>query len=247
MSHEPWEDHRTLPRSLQPLAQIALQEAGAEGYAIYQVDPKTDARQLRLAAGAPVPESSAAVPQPGDAGFTLTSFPLHAGEEVTGVLTFVFRGAAVVPRAQSVLERIASAIEEVWRLSLVSQTYARDAARIGELEVELADSKIADRASGLLAAGPPPRDAIDTIVRHVESVLRPGQLRTVLGQLMEDIQQEIAERDLANRAKALLQRRYGMSEDQAHVHLRLVSRKSRKRLRDVARDVLEESVLQNGR
>jgi AmiR/NasT family two-component response regulator len=64
---------------------------------------------------------------------------------------------------------------------------------------------------------------------------------------MEDIQQEIAERDLANRAKALLQRRYGMSEDQAHVHLRLVSRKSRKRLRDVARDVLEESVLQNGR
>ncbi len=159
----------------------------------------------------------------------------------------MFRGAAVFPRAQSVLERIASAIEEVWRMSLVPQTYARNAARIGELEAELADSKIADRACGLLAAGSPPPDAIDTIVRHVESVLRPGQLGTVLGQLTAEIQQEIAERDLANRAKALLQSRYGMSEDQAHVHLRLVSRKSRKRLRDVARDVLEESVLQNGR
>jgi AmiR/NasT family two-component response regulator len=81
----------------------------------------------------------------------------------------------------------------------------------------------------------------------VESVLRPGQLATVLGQLTLEIQQEIAERDLANRAKALLQSRYGMSEDQAHVHLRLVSRKSRKRLRDVARDLLQESVLQKGR
>jgi ANTAR domain len=247
MSHEPWEDNRPLPRSLQPLAQIALQEAGADGYAIYQVDPKTDARELKFAGGAPVPESGAAVPKSGNAGCTVTSFPLHAGDEVTGVLTFVFRDAAVFPRAQSVLERIASAIEEVWRLSLVPETYARNAARIGELEAELADSKIADRACGLLAAGPPPPDAIDTIARHVESVLRPGQLAGVLGQLIVEIQQEIAERDLANRAKALLQSRYGMSEDQAHVHLRLVSRKSRKRLRDVARDVLEESVLQNGR
>jgi AmiR/NasT family two-component response regulator len=34
-----------------------------------------------------------------------------------------------------------------------------------------------------------------------------------------------------------------MSEDQAHVHLRLVSRKSRKRLRDVARDLLEETAV----
>jgi hypothetical protein len=146
------------------------------------------------------------------------------------------------------LERIAAAIEEVWRLSLLPQTHARNAAHIGELEAGLADSKIADRACGLLAAGPPRPESIDTIVRHVESVLRPGQLAAMLGQLVEEIEQEIAERDLANRAKAVLQSRYGMSEDQAHVHLRLVSRKSRKRLRDVARDLLEEEpVVQRGR
>ncbi len=231
-----------LPRSLQPLAQIALEQAGAHGYAIYQVDPKTGLRALKFAEGAPVPELAAAVPRPGDAGLTVTSFPLRAGEEVTGVLTFVFRGAAISPRAQSVLERIAGAIEEVWRLSLVPQTYARNAANIGELEAALADSKIADRAHGLLAAGPSP-DVIDVIERHVESVLRPGQLAVVLGQLIVEIRQEIAERELANRAKALLQSRYGMSEEQAHVHLRLVSRKSRKRLRDVARDLLQESAV----
>ncbi len=231
------------PRSLQPLAQIALVQAGAHGYAIYQVDPKTGLRELKFAEGAPVPELAAAVPRPGDACLRVTSFPLHAGEEVTGVLTFVFRGAAISPRAQSVLERIAGAIEEVWRLSLVPQTYARNAAHIGELEAALADSKIADRARGLLAAGAPAPDVIDVIERHVESVLRPGQLAVVLGQLIVEIRQEIAERELANRAKALLQSRYGMSEEQAHVHLRLVSRKSRKRLRDVARDLLQESAV----
>jgi hypothetical protein len=131
-------------------------------------------------------------------------------------------------------------MDQVWRLSLLEAAYARDAARIGQLETELVDSKIADRARGLLANGDAPHDTVDTIVRHVESVLRPGRLGTVLEQLMEEIEQEIAERELASRAKALLQGRYGMSEDQAHVHLRLVSRKSRKRLRDVARDLLQE-------
>jgi hypothetical protein len=224
------------PRSLHPLALLASREAGADGYAIHQVDPAAGRRETKFAWGAAIPEA-------GETGVTVTSFPLHAGDEVTGVLTFVFRGAAVSPHARSVLERIAATIEEVWRLSLLPQTHARDAARIGELEAQLADSKIADRACGLLAAGPPPREAIDTIVRHVESVLRPGQLAAVLGQLAEEIEREIAERDLTNRAKAVLQSRYGMSEDQAHVHLRLVSRKSRKRLRDVARDLLEETAV----
>jgi hypothetical protein len=232
-------DTRPLPRSLHPLALLASREAGADGYAIHEVDPADGRREVKFAWGAAVPEAP-------ETGLTLASFPLHAGDEVTGVLTFVFRGAAASPRARSVLERIARVIEEVWRLSRVPQTYARNAARIGELEAELADSKIADRACGLIAAAPTP-DAVDTMARHVESVLRPGQLAAVLGQLATEIEQEIAERDLSNRAKALLQSRYGMSEDQAHVHLRVVSRKSRKRLRDVARDLLEESAVQNGR
>jgi hypothetical protein len=227
-----------LPRSLQPLALLALKEAGADGYAIYQVDPKTQARELKFSWGVPVPESS-------EGGFTVDSFPLRAADAVTGILVFVFRGSAITPAARAVLERIAGAIEEVWRLSLAPAAYARTAARIGELETELADSKIADRARGLLANAAAPQDAIDTIVRHVESVLRPGHLSTVLGQLTQEIEHEIAERELASRAKAVLQSRYGMSEDQAHVHLRLVSRKSRKRLRDVARDVLREPMVQD--
>jgi hypothetical protein len=222
------------------MALIAVQEAGADGYAFYLVDSETQAREVKFAGGVPVPEA-------GESGITVDSFPLRPDEAVTGVLVFVFRRAAVSPAEHTILERIAGVMEGVWRSSLMPAVYARSAARIGELEAELVDSKIADRARGMLAAGAPAQDAIDTIVRHAESVLRPSQLRTVLGQLTEEIEQEIAERELANQAKAILQRRYGMSEDQAHVHLRLVSRKSRKRLRDVARDVLENPLAQLGR
>jgi hypothetical protein len=229
-----------IPGSLHPLALLAAREAGADGFAIHQVDAASGRREAIFGWGVPVPKT-------GEAGLAVTSFPLHAGDEVTGELIFAFRGAATPPRAQSVLERIAAVIDQVWHLSSLPANYSRNAARIGELETELADSKIADRARGLLAGGTPPRDAIGTIVRHVESVLRPGQLRTVLDELTEELEQEIAERELASRAKAVLQSRYGMSEDQAHVHLRLVSRKSRKRLRDVARDVLEQPLAQRSR
>jgi hypothetical protein len=224
------------PRSLYPLALLAAREAGASGFAIYQCDPASGQRDVQFGWGVPVPEA-------GESGLTVTSFPLRTGDDVTGVLAFVFREVSLSRQARARLDQVAGTIEEVWRLSLVPAVYARSAARIGELETELADSKIADRARGLLASGALPSDAIDTIVRHVESVLRPGQLGTVLAQLSQEIEQEIAERELANRAKAVLQSRYGMSEDQAHVHLRLVSRKSRKRLRDVARDLLEETAV----
>jgi hypothetical protein len=227
-------------RSLHPLALLTAKEVGAEGFAVYQVDPTSESRELKFSWGVSIPESAVI-------GFTVESFPLREGETVTGILAFVFRGSRIAPAALEILARMAGAMEEVWRLSLLPAMYARNAARIGELETELVDSKIADRARGLLANGAPPPDAIDTIGRHVESVLRPGQLATVLGQLTHEIEQEIAERELASRAKAVLQTRYGMSEDQAHVHLRLVSRKSRKRLRDVARDVLAEPLVQNGR
>jgi hypothetical protein len=224
-----------IPQSLEPLALVALKEAGAEGCAIYQLDPAGQ-RELKFGWGMPPLN-------PGDSEHKIASFPLRVGDEVNGVLSFVFRGTVIPPRAQSMVERIAGAIEEVWKLSLLAATYARHAARVGELESELADSKIADRARGMLAGSTPPRDAVDTIVRHVESVLRPGPLGIALEQRNEELEQEIVERELTNRAKAVLQSRYGMSEDQAHVHLRVVSRKSRKRLPDVARDLLEETAV----
>lgn len=235
MGQELRERGRPLPRSVQPLVEIAVHDAGAAGYALYEIDPVTSQRVLKLTWGVPAPLLQSA-------GFTVASFSLDVGDKVGGVLAFIFRGSVIPEASRIILGRIARAIEAVWRLTLVPSDYARNAARVGEMELDLADSKIADRARGMLAGGSLPADALETIMRHVETVLRPGQLRTVIAQLTEQAEQEIAERELASRAKEVLQSRYGMSEDQAHAHLRVVSRKSRKRLRDVAREILQDQL-----
>ncbi len=220
-----------LPQSLQPLAEMAALGTGAEGFAVYQLDPGTGARELRFACGAPIPD-------PNSAGFEVGSFPLKVADSITGVLMFVFQGRQIDTETRTALERMAGAMEAVWRLTLIPSAYARSAARIGELNCKLADSKINDRARGVIASGASSRDSIDAMVRHVEGVLRPGQLESVLTQLTTEAERQIEERALANRAKAVLQTRYGMSEEQAHAHLRQVSRQSRKRLSDVARQFL---------
>src|ERR1700733_14473782 len=118
-----------LPRSLHPLALLAAREAGAQGFAIHECDAAGGRRAVKIEWGVSAPEA-------GESGLTVAVFPLHAGDEVTGELAFIFRGA-VAPRAQSLLERIAAVIDEVWRLPQVPAAYARRAARIGELETEL--------------------------------------------------------------------------------------------------------------
>jgi hypothetical protein len=232
----------TLPQSLEPLAQIAIHNTGAEGCSIYQLDPQTGQRELKFACGTPVPEPDTENPDIDSP--RLDSFPLRVDEKVDGLLTLVFRHNTPSEGRHALLERLARSIEAVWRLRLLPDSYARKAARIGELEAELADAKIADRARGMLASVQPMSgDAVEAITRHVESVVRPGQLDAVMSELTSEVERQIAERALASRAKILLQTRYGMSEDQAHNHLHLVSRKSRRRLGDVAREVLKEPQL----
>jgi AmiR/NasT family two-component response regulator len=129
-------------------------------------------------------------------------------------------------------------MEAIRRRENAVANYAQLASRIGELEAALIDAKVAARAKGLLADGG--SDVIGTLENHVEGVLRPGEFGTMLKQRLRELDVEIAERKLTAEAKALLQDRHGMSEEQAHLHLRAISRKSRKPLREVAKDVIEE-------
>jgi AmiR/NasT family two-component response regulator len=62
----------------------------------------------------------------------------------------------------------------------------------------------------------------------------------MLEQRLPELEEEIAERKLTTQAKVVLQSAYSMSEEQAHLHLRTISRRSRKPLREIAREVIEE-------
>lgn len=211
-----------LPESVEVLASLALKVTAADGYAIYEIDAGTGERTLKLAAG--LTEG------------TVFRFPLGRAER-SGEIVFVCVEGSGGDEGTN-LEPIAHAIDQVWHLSFRSECYAREAARIGALEAQLADSKIAERARGLRDASSSSSEVAETLLHHVASVLRPSEIESALAQFARDLGQQIAERELTSRAKAVLQDRYGLSEEQAHTHLRVVSRTSRKRLRDVAEAVI---------
>jgi hypothetical protein len=231
-------DHdRPFPRSIESLANLALRELPADGFAIYQLDPGSAEPVLKACGGLQATKSGEAE------GFGVASFPLTIDDDVAGLLSFVFRNGTISAPARLLVEKIAGAIESLWRFSLIPARYARIALRIGELEVELADAKIADRAAGMLQNAGSSGNPIDAIAHHVESVLRPSGFDNALVETEGRFAQQLAERQLTSRAKAVLQSRYGISEEQAHVHLRIVSRASRKKLRDVAQALIEDPVL----
>jgi ANTAR domain len=235
VSQEPWESARLFPRSVQSLAQLALRETRADGFAIYELDR----------GGGPVLKSSGGFQIPGNEaeGPGVVAFPLRIGDGVSGRLSFFFCNASIGASTRLLLEKIAQTVESVWRFSRAPERYTEIAQRIGELEVELADAKIADRASGLLQNAAASSGPIDAIARHVESVLRPSEIESMLAQFEHDLVEQLAERQLTSQAKALLQSRYGMSEEQAHAHLRVLSRTTRRRLKDVAQALIENPVL----
>jgi hypothetical protein len=141
--------------------------------------------------------------------------------------------------ASRVRDRYGALVAALQRHEQALQSYARQAARIADLEAELIDDKIAARAEGLLQEWRLDREAIAILEAHVEGVLRPNRFGTMLEQASRALEEEIAERKLTTQAKSVLQGAYSMSEEQAHLHLRTMSRKSRRPLKEVARELVE--------
>ncbi len=213
--------------SLSALAQVAMREAGADGYAFFQRNAEAPRFLRQDAGGSVITEDLFVNP-------LVVTYPL----QIDGLLAFAFRDDVRLREARPKLDRIAGTIEAVWRAAHTVEEYSQLANYVAELETSLMDTKIADRTLGfLLTRG---QDPIEAITRHVEGVLRETSTRRTLQQISQELEEEVEERRLVGRAKAILQKSQGMSEEEAHAHLRVVSRKSRRRLKDVAREVIEQ-------
>jgi len=220
--------------SLSALAQVAMREAGADGYALFRKVLETRAFVRQDACGSVITEDALQpASNPGNANSSIVTYALGA----EGVLAFVFHDHARLREVRPQLDRVAGTIEAVWRAAHARERYAQLATQVAELELRLMDSKIADRARGHLL-NPGESTPVELIVRHAEGVLRESSTRRILEQIARELEEEVEERRLAGRAKAILQSVQGMSEEDAHAHLRLVSRNSRRKLKDVAREVI---------
>jgi hypothetical protein len=219
---------RPFENSLEALAQVGLRATGARSY-----------RLLRKNG------SAGAMTPPGAVTPTVVEYPLRTNGVLTASVAFEFDNQAEALRARPRLDRIAASIQEIWTAASTNR-YADLVDRVSVLEARLMDSKIADRALGLLA-NEANSDPTEAIARHVDGVLRSAGTRLFLKQVLEELEDEIEERGLVAQAKRILQSLYRFSEEQAHHHLRVLSRKSRKPLKDVAQQVIEDLQLLKGK
>jgi hypothetical protein len=229
------QDRKAKPKpfenSLRALAQITMHETGADGFAFFRVDPETSAVILHEAGGIPISDTSVAG---GNTDPRLVAYPLAND----GIVAFTFPDEDLSGTARPQLDRAAVAIQAVWAAARSTSRYAQLASQVADLEVCLLDSKIADRVRGMLSSAGA-ADTLEAIALHVEGILRPASTRRTLERISRELEDEMEERRLTNRAKAILQSVHGMSEEQAHIHLRQSSRRTRKRLKDVALDLIE--------
>ena len=227
-----------LRQSVTSLALFAMYAAGADGYALFEIDEASDAPSIRHSNGLAVPQwlvpdDESSVQNAG--GLAVAFFPLYVNGALASGLAFVFRGDEISEDKLSILSRFSTIIETVQALP---HTTASLAARIGTLDAELAGIKIAERARGILTGNLPQPEAIETLVSHVERVLEGSRFGSVLEQMLPDLEDQLATKRAVLRAKALLESRHGMSEEQAYFHLRVKSRSTRRRLSEVAQELL---------
>ncbi len=234
MSQDRKADPKPFENSLSALAQVAVRESGAKGYALFRKDAGSSAVIRIVAEGAAI-----SAPDIADGLKNIAVYEMAA----SGLLAVAFEDEARLHEARPRLERIASAIQTVWKAAQESAEYSELASQVADLESRLMDSKIADRVRGLLSQyqnnSRSNSGAVDTIEKHVEGVLRPPSAKRLLRQLAHELEEEVEERRLTNRAKAILRSVHGMSEEQAHEHLRRASRQSRRKLKDIATDLIE--------
>jgi hypothetical protein len=224
--------------SLHALLEFTRRVSGADGYAIYELH--NGALILRDSNGVVTPESDNLTIKRAHLhpdGRAVIAYPLNGGHGQCGLVSFTFYKAAVNQQSMTTLDRLAQTIESVFILPHVS---ARLASEISNLEVELTAIKINDRTLGLLENGEATDESVATVIKHVDSVLRRRPALAVLEQLLEELDDRVAERKLFGKAKLLLQTKQNISEEEAYLVLRRRSRESRRRLRDVATELISE-------
>ena len=227
------QERKTRPKpfqnSLSALAQFAVRETGADGYALFGKNQNGQSLVRQDAFGTAIDESAIT-----SGVARVVTYRMGAD----GILAFAFQDETRARQVRAQLDRIAASIEAVWSAAQTTGKYSELASEVADLEVRLMDSKIADRVRGILG-NRSDSDPLEAITRHVEGVLRPASAGRVMEQLSRTLEEEVEERRLTNRAKAILQSVHGMSEEQAHAHLRQTSRKTRRKVKDVAVDLIE--------
>lgn len=223
---------------IRALLEFAKRASGAASYALFDVDhtngvpltyywsgsPRPDLREVPLTQG-----------QHSHEGMTTMYYPLRGKRSIRVVVAFSFEESSIDEKRVSILDRLSQTIENVYRVPISTDQVL---ARICSFEAELLAIKISERTRGLLRDCVQNDESIETVVRHVESVLHRRPTRELLNTIESDLKDRLLERKLVVKAKQVLEAQDGLSEEEAYLWLIHQSKIRRKRLRDVAREVI---------
>jgi hypothetical protein len=168
------------------------------------------------------------------------TLPLYSDGLISSVLILVFPSEKAKLEAKDVLRRIAPLFENLAKFVSTQARQVKLASRISELETAIAAEKILERARGVLREHPQLNDStIDLVDRHISNVLASSAFNHVLEERLRELQTRSLERDYLTRAKQRLQHKLGLGEEKAYLHIRAVSRQRRKKMADIAREIVE--------
>jgi hypothetical protein len=234
-----------LQENLYMLAMLAMTDTGAGGFAFFR---KTCDGSLERSEAFGEPICGATLSKDyvdGSASSGLVVYPLLRRGGAEGALAFTFASKTESDAAQPRLAHHATAIGRLWGVQSLARAYRTTLQRIIDLEEELIQSKISTIVGGALS-GNRDSESADAVIRQVETVLRPSNTLRKLEGILETLSVEVHERSWIDQAKEILNTVSGMTEGEAHSYLRKISRRSRRPLADVARQIVQDAEIGEG-
>lgn len=115
-------------------------------------------------------------------------------------------------------------------------------AEIANLESDLANLKIAERAAGVVNGADWTDHAPFVLQQHISRVLEGTDITRELKGQLAALQSRLHDRQVLATAKARLQDTLELDEESAYLFLRNASRRARRPLREIAQDILTGAI-----
>jgi len=211
-------------RSIGPLLEICLAQTSAEGAYVYRITPEDGALELLVWRGA----------QPTD----ILSYQVQADRqasrwyrEATGS-TAVEQGAWSDWRFQNLPEFLYHRYEATVSVPVIDRGAVAGVANFCRRQPGAFSREEIGFLSGLSLP-------LGSLLTGLTFQFEKSRLESEL----ERLNRKLADRKLYDRAKGILQSRFGWTEEESYYHLRRTSRQTRTPMRDVARVVIEKSAV----